>query len=236
MNLSLRLHPALAVFFALILFTGASARAQEPLAAPGKLLYSDDFEGDALGDAWTIVIPAFTVEGGVLRGTQARADHGAVGAVRMPLPDCVVAFKFRYAAGTTFNAVFDDKTFKGSHAGHICRVAFTPRQIRLGDDKEGIMRNDIFEMRRDPARKVEAEKLLEGRGTVAKVELVPDRWYQARIELAGDEMRLFLDGALLASLKSPGIAHPTKNSFHFTVTGSEAQFDELRIWAAGAAK
>jgi hypothetical protein len=37
-------------------------------------------------------------------------------------------------------------------------------------------------------------------------------------------------------LKSPGIAHPTKSNFHFTVTGQDAQFDEVRIWSAERAE
>ncbi len=199
-----------------------------PLAEAGKLLFADDFERDELGASWKSVIPTFTIAKGVMRGNQTRADHGAVGRVSLPMRDVIVDFRFQLA-GATVNAVFDDKTFKGSHAGHICRVAFTPRQIRLGDDKEGIMRNDIFTMRRNPARKAEADKLLDGRGQLVRRTLEQNRWYQARIEIVGDEMRVSLDGEAIGWLKSPGLAHPTKSSFHFTVSGKEAKFDDVKI-------
>lgn len=134
----------------------------------------------------------------------------------------------------TFNVVFDDKGHRGSHAGHICRVAVAGKQIRLGDDKEGIMRNDIFAMRRDPALKAKADALLEGRSSTAKVEVAQERWYQLDIEIVADEMRVSLDGEAIGHLKSPGLAHPTKESVHFTVNGTGAHFDDVRIWKAKA--
>jgi hypothetical protein len=204
----------------------------EPIAQKGEPILADDFERTDLGD-WKSLIPTFTVEGGALKGVQTRADHGAVGRVYRPMKDVVVEFRFQLVGSTGFNAVFDDQKFKGSHAGHICRVAFAPTQIRLGDDKEGVMRNDIYEMRKDPARKKDADKLLEGRGTATTIaKLDQQKWYQVIIELKGEQIRVSLDGKPLAYLKSPGIAHETKSSFHFTVNGTGALFDDVRIWQA----
>ena len=201
----------------------------EPLAEKGEVLLSDSFDRTELGD-WKSLIPTFTVEGGVLRGVQTRDDHGAVGRVYRPMKDVVVEFKFQLDGSTGFNAVFDDQAFKGSHAGHICRVAFAPKVIRLGDDKEGVMRNDIFEMRKDATRKVEADKLLEGRGSSAQASFEQKKWYQVAIEIAGDQMRVCVDGKPMGYLKSPGIAHETKSSFHFSVNGEGVLFDEVQIW------
>ena len=50
--------------------------------------------------------------------------------------------------------------------------------------------------------------------------------------MAGDEMRVTLDDKPAGYLKSPGIAHPTKSRFHFTINGQHALFDDVRIWAA----
>lgn len=201
------------------------------LAQKGARLFADDFERSGLGE-WKSIIPTFTVENGVLKGVQTREDHGAVGRVLRPMKDVVVEFKFQLVGSSGFNAVFDDQKFKGSHAGHICRVTFAPKQLRLGDDKEGVMRNDIFEMRKDPARNAEADKLLEGRGSVAPIAIEQKRWHQVAIEIVGDQMRVSLDGKAVGYLKSPGIAHETKSSFHFTVSGPGAVFDDVRIWQA----
>jgi hypothetical protein len=148
------------------------------------------------------------------------------------MKDVIVSFRFKLDGSTGFNAVFDDKNFKGSHAGHICRVAFAPKQIRLGDDKEGIMRNDIFEGRKDPARKAEMDKLLEGRGSIVQQEVTADGWHEATIEIVGDRMRVSYDDKPVGFLQSPGLAHETKESFHFTVNGPGVVFDDVKIWKA----
>ncbi|MBN8418382.1 MAG: hypothetical protein J0L73_05665 [Verrucomicrobia bacterium] len=222
----------LLAFLCLTALASAAEIPAEPIAQKGELILDDNFERKDLG-AWKSLIPAFAIEGGELKGVQTRDDHGAVGRFYKPMKDVVVEFKFQLVGSTGFNAVFDDQKFKGSHAGHICRVAFSPTQIRLGDDKEGVMRNDIYEMRKDPAHKKEADKLLEGRGsatTIAKLE--QQKWYQVVIELKGDELRVTLDGKPAGFLKSPGVAHETKSSFHFTVNGKGVLFDDVRIWQA----
>ncbi len=95
------------------------------------------------------------------------------------------------------------------------------------------MRNDLYEMRKDPARKKDADKLLEGRGSAHKItKLDQQKWHHAIIELKGDAIRVSLDGKPVAFLKSPGIAHETKSSFHFTVSGTGALFDDVCIWQA----
>jgi hypothetical protein len=206
-----------------------------PIAEPGKLLLSDDFSEGAVGEGktgpetWLALIPGFVIEDGVLKAWQGRDDHGAVGRVYLPMKDVVVDFRFQLNGTKNFNVVFDDQQYKGSHAGHIARVAFAPTQIRLGDDKEGIMKNEIFEMRKDPTRKAEAEELLKGRGATVKMPIEQGHWYSVRIELIGDEMRLSLDGEPVGYLKSPGLAHETKSSFHFTVNGDHALFDDVKI-------
>jgi hypothetical protein len=227
--------PSILALIASSFCIASSSFAQAIPAAPpvekGAQLFSDDFERTDLGE-WKSVIPTFTVKHGVMKGEQTRADHGAVGRIHRPMKDVVVEFKFQLVGSTTLNAVFDDQKFTGSHAGHICRAAFTTKQLRLGDDKEGVMRNDIFEMRKDPARKAEADKLLAGRGTSAPIVLEQKKWYSAIIEIAGDQMRVSVDGKPVGFLKSPGIAHETKSSFHFTVNGPGVLFDDVRIWSA----
>lgn len=205
-----------------------------PLVQKGEPILADDFERTDLG-RWKPLIGTFTVEGGVLRGVQTRADHGAVGRFYHPMKDVVVEFKFKLDGSNGFNAVFDDQKFKGSHAGHICRASFTPKQLRLADDKKGIMSNELYEMRKDPARKAEAERLAAPHSAGAKISLEQQRWYQVAIEVKGDEMRVCMDGVPLAWLKSEGVAHETKSSFHFTVNGKGVLFDDVKIWQAAVA-
>jgi hypothetical protein len=195
---------------------------------------SDDFERSDLG-AWKQNCQTFTVGDGVMKGSQTRVEHGAVGAIHASFKEAIIEFKFRFEGATGINAVCDDKAFTGSHAGHICRATITPKLIRLGDDKEGGMRNDIMEMRADPKRKAEGDKLMVGRTQAFPMIIDPHRWYRLTIEIVGDEMRVSLDDKPVGYLKSPGIAHATKSDFHFTVSGKDALFDDVRIWSAASA-
>lgn len=219
--------PAMLVLSCLVPLAGRGEVPAEPIAKPGEVIFSDDFAG--ANAEWKAVIPSFEVKDGALRVWQTRDDHGAVCRVHRPMKDVVVAFRFKLDGSSGFNAVFDDKNHKGSHAGHICRVSFASKQVRLGDDKEGVMRNDLFEMRKDPARKAEADKLLAGRSAVANFVITPDEWHEVVIEIAGERMRVVVDGKAVGFLQSSGIAHETKESFHFTVNGPGVLFDDVKI-------
>ena len=137
---------------------------------------------------------------------------------------------------------FDDRNFKGCHYGHICRaqVRYNPKDksayVLIIDEKEGGMRNDIREMRKDPSKKAEVAKLLKGRSARFPVKIKEGQWYTLVVETVGDEMRVELDGKAVGFLKSPGIAHDTKSKLEFGVAGKNGFFDDLKIWDASEAK
>ena len=223
----------LAFLFASALDTRGELPAQ-PLVTKGKVLFSDNFERSDIGSAWETSVRSFTIENGALKGGHPPGVHGAIAAIKADLKDGIIEFRFRFEGAAAINAVCDDKAWTGSNAGHICRVSITPRVIRLGDDKEGGMRNDIIEIRKDPARKAEADKLLAGRTAAFPVQIEPQKWYRLTMEIAGDGMRVSLDDKPIGYLQSPGIAHPTKTRFHFTVNGKDAMLDDVRIFAAAS--
>jgi hypothetical protein len=74
-----------------------------------------------------------------------------------------------------------------------------------------------------------AAPLLAGRGSVAPARIEQCKWHHAAIQVAGDNMRAWLDGAPSGHLKSPGIAHKTKSRFYFTVSGTGVLFDGVKI-------
>lgn len=71
-----------------------------------------------------------------------------------------------------------------------------------------------------------------GRGVQVPVELDPEAWHTGRIEIVGDSMRVVVDGEPVGLLQSPGIAHATKASVHFTVPGEGMEFDDVQVWQA----
>lgn len=239
-----------------LLAAGAFAAAPAPAPIPAEsiakkkeLLFSDDFQGAEPAKLWHRVVPSFAVAGGVLRGTQTRdktmpaADgkpailaHAAVHGLDIPTRDSVVEVKIRFEGATMIDVEFDDRAYQGAHYGHICRAQVRLNGVTLIDERDGTMRNDIYEMNKDPAKKAEAAKLLMGRRATYPAQLEPGRWYTLVVETVGDTMRVTLDGKPAGYLKSSGIAHATKSKIELGVAGRDGLFDDLKVWSAEAAK
>ena len=131
---------------------------------------------------------------------------------------------------------FDDRKYTGCHYGHICRAQVRLDRVTMIDEKDGGMRNDIYEMKKDPARKAEVAKLLVGRSASFPVKLEPGTWYTFTVETVGDEMRASIDGKPAGYLKSSGIAHATKSKIELGVAGKDGFFDDIKVWNAEPAK
>lgn len=218
----------------------------EPIAKKKELLFSDDFERAELGTAWGRVVPTYTLENGTLKGTQTRLNvpaadgkpavvgHAAVIGTDTPTQNSVIEFKFRFDGATALSVEFDDRKYTGSHYGHICRAVVTPNNITLRDERDGSMRNDIYEMSQDPTKREERKKLLEGRSATFPVQFEADKWHNLTVETVGDAMRATLDGKPVAYLKSSGIAHATKSKVELGCAGKDGYFDDIKIWNAEA--
>ena len=108
----------------------------------------------------------------------------------------------------------------------------SPSRVRLGDYREGGMRNDIFSLRRDQALRDVGELMAAGRGMVVPRELDRDAWHTGRIEIVGEQMRVVIDEEPAGLLQSPGLGHASKASVHFTVLGEGMEFDDVHLWHA----
>lgn len=219
----------------------------DAIAVRKEQLFTDDFARADLG-TWKQVVPTYAVEDGALKGTQTRVNapaadgkpavvgHAAVAGNDVPTKDSVITCRFRFAGATALSVEFDDRAYKESHYGHICRVVITPGKVTLKDERDGSMRLDIREMGKDPARKAERAKLMEGREAAFPVELDPASWHTLVLETVGDAMRATIDGKPVAYLKSSGIAHPTKSKIELGCAGKDGFFDDLTIWNAEPVK
>jgi hypothetical protein len=215
------------------------------IAAKKELLFSDDFEGADPAKVWHQVVPTFVVENGALKGTQTRdknvpADdgkpatqaHAAVHGLEIPTKDSVVEVRIRFEGASMMDVEFDDRKFTGSHYGHICRAQVRLNGVTVIDERDGGMRNDIYEMKNDPAKKADVAQLLVGRSKTYPAKLEAGKWYTLVVETVGDEMRVTLDGKPAGVLKSSGIAHPTKSKIELGVAGKDGFFDDIKVWRA----
>lgn len=221
----------------------------EPIAVKKELLFSDDFQGASPAKVWHKVVPTFTVENGMLKGTQTRdksipaADgkpavmaHAAVHGLEIPTKDSIVEVKMRLDGATMMDVEFDDRKYTGSHYGHLCRAQVRLNGVTIIDERDGNMRNDIYEMSKDPTKKAERAKLLTGRQVTYPAKFDAGQWYTVVVETIGEEMRVTVDGKPAAYLKSSGIGHATKSKIELGVAGKDGFFDDIKVWNAEPAK
>jgi len=215
------------------------------IAKKKELLFSDDFEGAEPAKVWHKVVPTFVVEKGTLKGTQTRdtnipaADgkpavmaHAAVHGLEIPTKDSVVEVKIRFEGASMIDVEFDDRKYTGAHYGHLCRAQVRLNGVTIIDERDGNMRNDIYEMSKDPTKKAERTKLLAGRQVTYPAKLEAGKWYALVVETVGDTMRVTLDGKPAAFLKSSGIGHATKSKIELGVGGKDGFFDDIKVWNA----
>jgi len=231
---------AFATFLGLALFSPAIAGdvPDQPLAAKGKLIFSDDFSTDRFGTAWKAAIVSTGVENGVMFGRQTTTEHGSVALAKLDLPNGNLIFQCRAQLehNATIGFSFDDMSYKGSVAGHIARVTIEQQLVKLHDDKEGAMNRDLLALRKsdDAQKKNAAEETIKSHTTLVPMKLETTHWYLVGVEIVGDQMRVTIDGKPIGYLKSSGLTHPTKSDFKISVSGKQALFDDLQIWSVAA--
>src|SRR5213075_2770295 len=121
------------------------------------------------------VVQTFTFENGVLKGTQTRdknipaengkpavTAHAAVHGLELPTTNSIVEARIFFAGATMIDVEFDDRKYTGAHYGHLCRAQVRLNGVTLTDERDGTMRNDIYELSKDPSKKAERAKLLAG--------------------------------------------------------------------------
>ena len=216
----------------------ASVDTAMPPQDKAKIVFEDDFGRKIIGDQYQHKYnnpnEVFPIIDGVLVCHQLNPEHGSVLRRNMDFKDIDVVFDFRFSGGTSFNFVMDDQNEKSVWASHISRVSVFRNSVILQDDKTGFFNLDIRAQRQNknlpPEDKKALDELLASKRKTAKMNFVEGQWYQLRVLLKGDTLEVWIDGMSIAKLQSPGLAHPTKTKFGWTVNGSHIDFDNLKVF------
>lgn len=200
-----------------------------------RVLFSDDFTADGFGKAWGHYKSASVVKDGVLKGiTAPESDHPAVDVIRIaPERDLEVSVKFQFVSdqAKTFNIWFDDKDYKGSHAGHICSVTISPTAVTVADAKTGTFSNDIYERKKATPPTLTAEDKANlakwTKSTPNKVSLKD--WHTLVVRTANDVVETSIDGKVVGSFQSPGVAHDHKTVVSLTTNRVDVIYDDFSI-------
>lgn len=214
---------------------------EKPDGEYSEVIFEDDFSGEGFKEGWGHYKSESVVEDGVLTGkTIDIKDHAGVDSIRFEgRRDMEVSVKFRFAGPTAyrFNVWFDDKNLKESHAGHVCSVAISPKDASIQDAKTGNMRLDIREKRQAGEELDEATKAMLAEKMVRfplDLEDSKEEWHRMVIRTRGDVVTLWIDDEEIGSLRSEGLAHPTKSLVSLTTNEDDVQYDDFVVKAAPA--
>ena len=204
-------------------------------------IFSDDFSSGSFGPRWGHYKSGSVVKDGMLVGiTPEGSDHSAVDSVKFPPErDLEVSVKFRFAStkAKSFNVWFDDKDYKGSHAGHICSVSVSPTAVNIGDAKTGNFQNDIYARKKavPPTLTDEDKALLKTKNKSLPVTVSLEAWHTLAIQTKGDEVSVSIDGKAVGSFKSGGVGHDHKTLVSLTTNQVDVHYDDFSLKASGAA-
>jgi hypothetical protein len=227
----------------LLTFSASLALVQAAGDAYPRAIFSDDFSADGFGKRWGHYKSSSVVKDGVLHGiTDEKSDHPAVDNVVIdPEKDLQVSVKFQFLSDKAkgWNLWFDDKTYKGSHAGHICSVSVTPTSVNISDAKTGNFKNEYYEKRSpapgQPSTLTEEEKaVIKTKNKVFPVKLSLMEWHTIVASTKGDTCEVAIDGKPVGAFQSEGIAHDTKTLVSLTTNRVDVDYDDFSI--KGAAK
>lgn len=219
-----------------LFFLNATLSLAEPIGSYSREIFSDDFSKDGFGKRWGHYKSGSVVKDGVLTGiTPEGSDHSAVDNVVIePERDLQVSVKFRYVSdkAKSFNLWFDDKGYKGSHAGHICNVTVNPKAVNIGDAKTGNFRSDIYAKKKAPeGLSAEDKEFLKSKNKILPVNLSLQDWHTLVVVTRGDEIFVSIDGKAVGSFKSEGIGHDSKTLISLTTNAVDVQYDDFSIKA-----
>jgi hypothetical protein len=201
-------------------------------ACYGKVLFEDEFAGSALGPSWKHYKSASTIRDGVFVGIEPPdAGHNSVNSIDVPaIGDVIVDLSFKFEGAKRFGIAFNDRTYKGSHAGHIARVTFDLEGFTYQDDRDGIFKNEIYEKKKDGGKLDAAtQESLKSRSLRVKRAFEPGKWVAVSVRIQGDLMQVLVDGAPQDPFRSSGLAHAGKRQVALVTSGKEVHVDHLKI-------
>lgn len=224
------------------------------LKSKGTLIFEESFEREetgndakAIGNGWNSAtadrVPKLKqadLDGGVLKINSATKEAGHAAHIHHEIgfEDGGAWIRFKLPGlgeGEVFQVGYVDRECKSVHAGHLCYAIFNAatKTLSLRDAKTGGM--DLEIRKRSERERKEVGKLsLELQEFLKTKEKVmpwnPDNeWHELVLVTEGSDLRVSMDGKLLARFQSEGFAHPMKRWLSFLVP-SHAWVDEVKVW------
>lgn len=200
-----------------------------------RTIFSDDFSSNAFGPRWGHYKSGSVVKDGVLVGiTPEGSDHSAVDSIKFDGErDLEVSVKFRFTSdkAKSFNVWFDDKDYKGSHAGHICQASVSPKGVTVSDAKTGgfDLSGGLYDRKKENKLTADEKAMLATKTKTFPASVSLNDWHTLVVRTKGDELSVSIDGKAVGSFQSTGVTHATKSLVSLTTNQDDVNYDDFAI-------
>jgi hypothetical protein len=212
----------------------------------GKLIFKDDFnrsesqeKTDEPGNGWGTNSRSRAkgdkqvdlADGAMRIFISPQADHAVSVTQPMEFTDGAVTLRFMLEhADDSLGLNFADLQCKEVWAGHLFAARISPTKVLFQDLKTGNMRLDIQTARKAKQKLTdEQQQAIKGKEKTIPNPVEIGKWHDLLVKIEGDQLSVSIDGKLIGSHRSPGIAHPTKRMLRLAVPRN-AVVDDLSIW------
>jgi hypothetical protein len=243
------------IFTLTLVILPAAAHAADDAAwlkEKGTLLLEDTFDREeqgnlakAIGNGWNSAtadrvphIKMADIDDGILKIDSAskEAGHSAHIHHEAGFTDGGVIVRFKFPGlnkSESLQLGFVDRETKGIHAGHLGYGILSQSALTLIDHKTGVMNLELRSRRqpyldRKEPLPADLDALLKTKQIIVPWK-ADTQWHDLVLVTEGDEMRLSLDGRVVAQHRSEGFAHPMKRWFSF-LTPSTVWIDDVKIF------
>ena len=196
------------------------------------VIFNDDFNDQILNKKWLFYISESKQIGGELVCKMPKnAKHSSVNYLRYePTRDLELKLKFKLVGNAKYlGIIFNDKKYKGSHAGHICNVHITKNNIQLREGKTGVFELGNRAKLKSKTLDQETKEQLNKKEKNFKYKFEKEKWYDLHIIIKGSDMSCSINNTLVGKLSSEGISHKTKNSMGLSVWGQAVHIDDFLL-------
>lgn len=232
-----------------LLFLAACASNADSTSAPNEnLVFVDLFERnesqeikDEIGNGWTVNSDRHAKgakqvdlkDGAMYFWTEKGAGHNVSVVHEAPFKDGRVELKFLLNNSKAYMKVnFASNDYKASHAGHLIDVRVSAKQVEMSDLIFGKFSHEIRDARLADKLTTEQKERVKQATKKVKHDIDPAQWHDLMIDIQGDTMIVFIDGAEVSRLTKPGIASPSKDKLRFaTALAGPVAIDDLRVYA-----
>ncbi|QXD25684.1 hypothetical protein F7C95_07280 [Opitutia bacterium ISCC 51] len=209
-----------------------------------ELVFTDSFDRpdgskteDAPGNGWTTNSAwradgkkQVYLKGGALEIRRLEhANHAVSFKHNIALGDCTISMRFKIGEGDRLGVNFNDNELKTAHAGHVCTVRVTNKEVSVADQMNGSMNLELRKRRQAGETSPELKQLIAKTEKKSPIHLKPDTWHELMFELDGDIVRVFMNDTFQLEHRSPGFAHPTKSNIAISVP-KNLVMDDFKVW------